>query len=519
MNRSGKTLKLSKKLLQKEKSRLENEPHTADDYFILGTDEEESGDRWFASDISKALRFYQRAYGYYRTSLSLDSTSIDTWYNVSRLLFSVYTQYIKNEGVNLNDLENVSDALKGDESSVIQSLTNIIKIFQTSIEISNSKTRFPWDLYYNAVLCYFEYIEELNQVNDNQFNELVQCFIAARDLLLKVMDFQIVELRQLTTSLETSHESNVEASSVVDNDDHRYISGEETILPSTIVDTCLTGYRLVTAVYESISSDEQLSHLSKPVHPFINTIDTTAILLESEFSNSRTEMIPSLTTAEKDQLTLARLSYVASQAKSFEELKQVWSTSELSDSIEKYMLEASSYRTLIEKLSETSMKLVDQELWKVLSIMNLRLKSAYDQIKVKYDNLKSQRFNNNDETSSIISQLCLILIERADIELERSQLSTTDERTRGILQTNYKNLLKNSLTISQQSGGIRESQSDKLVRQKRQKESLIRLCLVDNKTTPEELDKIVGPGYWEQELSEISELAIYAKFNVGALLS
>ena len=47
-------------------SQTDKEPETVDQCFNKGTEEEESGDRWITSDLSKALRFYQRAFDLYQ---------------------------------------------------------------------------------------------------------------------------------------------------------------------------------------------------------------------------------------------------------------------------------------------------------------------------------------------------------------------------------------------------------------------------------------------------------------------
>ncbi|GME82591.1 unnamed protein product [Ambrosiozyma monospora] len=155
--------------------------------------------------------------------------------------------------------------------------------------------------------------------------------------------------------------------------------------------------------------------------------------------------------------------------------------------------------------------------WNVLSLMTKKYKEAFDMIKHEYDSLKDPKLPNSAKKSSLITQLCSILIERADIDLERSQLGIeVAAKSAAVLRTNHKNFLKSCLVFSKQSGGLRESISDKLARRKKQKEALIRLCLVEEKRSTAELDQIVGGDYWPQELKEISELGVYNQFTIDS---
>ncbi|ESW97530.1 hypothetical protein KL918_001144 [Ogataea parapolymorpha] len=475
----------------------DTQPDSAESLYIRATEEEEFGDRWLGSDLAKALRFYQRAYCLYLESLRLQTDYLDSRYNVSRLLFFVYDRYVKNEAVILDELENCSEALTGTASSVVRPLQEIIQVFQESIQISQTAEDFPWDLYYNAALCYLEYMEELVN-NGDSFSELVSCGQECLELLRKVLEHQMRELAALSSPEEPQ----------VIAKEHEYETQQEAIVPPTVLETCVTGYKILATVYEGAISEDERGLVERKFADAALKLDELASTLVNQYSAPVHDFIPPLSAEDLEQLHLTRLYYEAAKADTFDKLLDLWQGSK---SVEKLLLENESYRTFLAKKDT----IPAATRWHVLSSISNRYKEAFELLKQEYDQLK--RTATNSQLGSKIAQMCSILIERADVDLERSQTATLEEKTRNILATNANKLLRNAITYSQQSGGLRESVLEKLARRKKLKEASTRLCILEGKTSTEELDKIVGRTFWPQELHELKELGIY-KAELGLSL-
>ncbi|KAG7826022.1 hypothetical protein KL909_000074 [Ogataea angusta] len=479
---------------RKSKAKEDTPPNSAESLYIQATEEEGFGDRWLASDLAKALRFYQRAYSLYLESLQLQTDYLDSRYNVSRLLFFVYDRYVKNEAVVLDELENCSEALTGTASSVVRPLRDIIQVFQESIQISRTAADFPWDLYYNAVLCFFEYMEELVK-NGDSFSELVSCGEECLGLLRKVLGHQMTELAALTSPEETQ----------VVAQEHEYETQQEAIVPPTVLETCVTGYRIIATLYDGAVSEDERALVELNFADAAQELEKMVSALVEQYSAPVNEFIPPLSSDDLGQLQLTKLCYEAAKADSFDTLFDIWRGSQ---SVEKLLLENESYRTLLAKKDD----IPAAARWTVLSSISNRYKEAFELLKQEYNQLRKTA--TNSQLGSKLAQMCSILIERADVDLERSQTPTLEDKTRSLLATNANKLLRNAITYSQQSGGLRESVLEKLARRKKLKEASTRLCILEGKTSIEELDKIVGRPFWPQELHELGDLGIY---NVDSL--
>ncbi|KAF8420442.1 hypothetical protein EV426DRAFT_612325 [Tirmania nivea] len=66
-------------------------PQTTDEFIELGTDFEESGDRWRNQDDPKSSRFYMKAIAAYEAALRLTPNSLDAAYNRARLQLIIAT--------------------------------------------------------------------------------------------------------------------------------------------------------------------------------------------------------------------------------------------------------------------------------------------------------------------------------------------------------------------------------------------------------------------------------------------
>ncbi len=497
-----KKMKAGELSVTEEPSQTDKEPETADQCFNKGTEEEESGDRWITSDLSKALRFYQRAFDLYQKTLKMNPKNLDALYNASRLLFSVYTEYIKNEAVNLADLTNCEEALSGNDNSVIQPLEKITSVFQHAVDFvgSHKTDSLPWDLYYNAAICYFEYAEDMTSggyETDAHYDEAIGAMVSSEQLLTAVLKFQMQSLQDTDSGDQKNKEEE-------DDDDD-----DDKIVPTTALETCIDGYRLVTTLYEDACTKKRDQDVEKASQNFISDIDAAASELINAFSaNGRLEA------DQINELRLAKAAFSSSRCTDVLACDNVWKQSQIEDRPDKLLIQAGSYRTLLDKYDEANVEISDDQKWTVLTYMDRLYKQAYRILKAELDEYKlRKKKDHGDDSSNIISQICTIFIEEADIALERSNLTSCDIalKSQSVLVKNFHALLKNAVIYSKKSGGLRESIVGKLMREKRRREALIRMCIADGKTSVAELNSIIGFKHWPQEVQDLAEVAQYSE--------
>ncbi|OWB61532.1 hypothetical protein B5S29_g2426 [[Candida] boidinii] len=532
---------IPKRLLQglsaSKDNKKKKESTTLDELFTDGVDQEESGDRWLSSDLAKALRFYQLSFTSYKKCLEIDPTYFDGIYNLSRLLLSVYNNFVKNEAVNVNLLVNVADAISGD--GVIQSLLDIIRFYENSLNIIENNqvsglTKLPIDMYYNAALCYFELIEDIisnENIDDVKFNDLLLILNKSQLLFNNVLKEQVTELDNFISSF-TNDESEDEKDRSLALKNEEYASIEETVTPSVVLDTVLNCYRLVSTTFEAAITDYQVKRIEEISGSFISDADTISRTLLERFQNKENslgindiDVIPSLTHDEVDELKLTKITFNGSKLINFNEFINNWDNEackiEAFDinregfnkfKIEYLMAKAESYSNILEKSEDEFFinKPTDQEKWEILSTQSTIYKNCFELIKTEFQ--KTSKGINNEHSKNLLS-LCTILIQRCDVDIKRSILNSDQaNKSREILKKNAITFLKSCILYSNQSGGLKETITDKLLKQKRKTEAFLRLTLIEKNFSEEVISKHAGDKInWETELEEILYLNIYDK--------
>lgn len=462
------------------------EPETGADFYDEGVTNEESGDRWFSSDLSKAIRFYYRAHESYKKALKLEPTMIDALYNLPRLEYEVYNKYIKDEAVILNDLDNCAEALSDNKvGGLFQNISSICRCFETSLElltISGNEVALGWEYYFNAGMCYFEYAESLCSELSILQN------LSAESELVKVVERCIFMFQKALGLMESISNSE---------------SNDETINSETLASVCIESFRMLSAIYETLYSQNLVSIMDQFTEYYLEQIDfLSSKLLQNSLSQDTL-----------NALKIAKINERASRELNFDTFCSIWmSENSLNDLLEKQLIETSSFRSFIDKFETAGIAIPDENKWNILSILNSKYKAINNVLRLEVDELSKRTNTENDLLSTKISLLCSVFIERADIDLERSLLDTNEAlQNRQVLMTNSKNLLKNALIFSKKSGGIKESACGKLTRNKRQREAAMRLCLLEGK--PQETwNKIIGENYWPIELNALADIDAYKQF-------
>lgn len=501
------------------------EPATVEEYVETGALEEESGDRWLGSDITKALRFYQRAYTNYLKAIHLDKarSNFDGFYNASRLLFHVYNQYFKTDGVDVYSLVNIAEVLTGDQSSVIQNLSDIVTAHEQACLIGEQLFhRIPQDLLYNMILVYTEVLEveqENNAAND--FQEILQLGLKVQQLIRQLITDQCNEVEKFVVELGKATDANytAEASTVTANEQQREeeYTSETVVQPEDIFETVLTGFRMCQAVYENVANVLELAGANEAINPFIAYLENVA----TELKNFNNEALALVTENQVKELTILRQYMAGLSTNDLDQILAGWNDAGLPATEATYMLAADNIQTFIDRNDLTLMN-PDMGLvyWKALTNMDAKLKLAANIIQHKYNDKKKlpSGSEGNSDLSSLISQLSDIMIARSDIDLQRCQLDIdVAKKNAEVIFKNSKTFLKNAMNLANTSGGLRERASEKLTREYRKVQAVIRLCLLEGKTSIQELDTILGRHRWQAQLPGLVNLGFFEKFGTRSI--
>lgn len=414
--------------------------------------EEESGDRWYGSDPAKALRYYQCAYEMYGKAAA--EGEIDGRYNALRLLFQVYGQYQKVDGVSISDLVGTL-GFAGTPNAVVQDLPLIVRHHEDAIAESGEGA--PSDLLFNAAVVYTDAIAEADLTQ-----EVFHMAQRAMALIERLLNQEFSQ-----TSEGTAKE------------------------PSEIMDVAIAALHLAQAVLEAVEANE-VETANSLVGPFVQRIDAMAGSLQGSAPELQTEYLVARTYAQ------------ALAVGSLDDASKTWEEAGLPDTAEVHMLAADCLETLMHRSGLNARADVDPATyWAVLGRMGLHYKKAQDLLNEKLLQAKGV------STGDTIAQMSKVCTARAEVDLQRARLPVAAAATNGpVLMRNTLALLKNALTIAKRSGGLRETRVEKLQKEHRRLEAVVRLCVLENKSS-EEMDAIVGAGRWQLIFEQVSDLWYY----------
>lgn len=482
-----------------------------------GSIEEESGDRWLGSDLAKSLRFYQKAYDCYLQSMDLEPLNLDSYYNSGRLLFHVYIQYNKTEGVDANELSNVDEVI-GATNSVLQPLANVLYAHEQALKVcSQLQISPPNDLYFNAAMVYTEVVETFE---DEPIESLLDFYQKGLHLYSNLIEDQVRLFKHFLGELQQANQEvnqqvyqdsikelqNTSSTLKLQSTQEEFIS-IELVQPVDIYESLINAYRLIQALFDSAENHEIKLVIDTCELAVISFYEIANTLIEKYSINSiqKVDMIENLTESQVEDLLLAQASLKASTITNLDEIFAIWDP--IPNSLKKYMIMNDNLQIYIDRN-----KLNLLEIWRCLCSMANYLKLAQQQLQDQFQNL--QKASNHESTSGLIIQICSILIARADIDVQRYQIDIDQAKeNQELLLKNAQILLKNAIKFANVSGGLREVVCDKLCRQKKLIDAKLRLCLLEKKTSVEELNEIVGRNKWVKELGELIKLEYYDKFG------
>lgn len=519
----------TKKKRQQDNSSNYHELTTSDDFLNQAVEEEEAGDRFTLLDLSKSLRFYQKAYEYYLQAAEIDCyespNALDAMYNSSRLLFHVYNEFVKDDIVNFQyDLKSIEQVVNSDYL-VLQSLTSICKQHEKAVVayerflLKNEQNIVPWDLYSNLCLVYTELIETTTDLSMDLFKKYINRTVQLNRM---VLDYQVLELQKIVEEFDKfgdkdsfSDDQNFEKmeNSENDNTDQEFAS-QESIIPGTVLETVISAYSFIQSCYEvfqqsyerenngiSTISAQDLKDLKDYATPifdsFSKTLDMIAANLQAKFPPSNDEHMKEgnmgilrplawedLVNLEITKIFIKSLLGSYNDPQSVEEFNLLWSrftenvykNKAASDTLfvatEMNTIIADSYQIFLE---HNISKLLAENGWKMLTIMSSYFRKSQDGLVAQLKEVQERAKKNPNESvelSKIVSKLVEIIISRVDIDVTKvNSPKYAGFRARELqsdsLKKNIAVNLQNCMRYLGMNVGLRESIFDKLTRREK----------------------------------------------------
>lgn len=468
--------------------------------------DEELGDRWLTSDLSKALRFYQSAFEAYTRAikvseeqLSLSGANvqlvsqldrIECYYNALRLLLVVYNQYYSSDCVDISQLGSAPEVLGKGTNSVLQDIDRVISNHENAILVLCEKV--STDLFFNTALAYAEVVESLD--SESKINGAV---IRALALLQQVFAKQTQELRKSLDSANAS-ETNLSASQISTSQNDTQFTQSNTAQPLDIMETEIAFFNLWRAYVENESTASQNIVLSEFQRSLLE-MDAVVDDLSVHYPTSDTA-IP-VNDKQRNEYLIAK-EFARSSLCDIQDAFTQWDNPALPDTAERYMLAADAIQMLIDRkcLSANRNSGSVEVFWAALCKMNVYLKKSQELLlAVNVEMKKTAASDRNFGQGTIILQICTVYIARADVDQQRSRLDHPEGVThREVLRRNAIAFLKNAAALSKQSGGLRETAMEKLQRKKRGVEAQVRLLMIEG-NSQEAIASQLENNIWQEE--------------------
>lgn len=440
---------------------------TQDDYYDEATDYEEQAERWLLSDIKKSLRFYVKAFELYNHGLSAECVTekgtYNIYYNQTRLLLQIYTDYLANNGyinvlqyVNLDDIPNLS--------SVLLSLPQIIEMME--VIYNQVPVQESWDLQFNLLTAYAALVESQDKfsLNGEEVLQLTDKFIKITQNLMKYI------IEELSNWSNTSDNDEEPVNKPVLSDSVKEDLGDSTdeimevsdqITTSSLEDVIANGFKFSELLIEQIIDD------STSVNPTLNLIqinylkeivDKFILQLNDVVETSKQQFRLSLVDINLSLFSLQGVKVIESQ--DMTNIKS-YVTIIPQDSLEVQLLKIDLLQFVINLIDTQNQ---EQEKWKLTTLLNSNMTSA----RTALSTLRSELQNgNNDRLSRTVFQLCDIYVNSSDNELTRWIIKNCEpdsERVQTILMKNAKTHLTNAMKIAEKPCGLQENIVDKLKR-------------------------------------------------------
>lgn len=430
-------------------------PVTVEDFLDCGVEQEENGDRWIDSgDIPKALRFYQKAFGFYdqailgRTTPGNSKFVNDAAFNVARMQYVIYSKVVKT-GL----LEDVDQKTLAETYHVVpKDLEAVARAHALALEISQGEMQV--DLLYTNGQVLAELGEDLEDLS------LLE---KAIDSFQQVLEYQLSEAKKSVIEVEeTSSGDNGDGANATENATEKTeeISVGEVVTPSSIVETIIATLDCFDTVLELcrdeqgpfISSTGQSAEVAEAAIAGIHVLVQEFFGIINQFGVEGTEdgrfTSVALDLAQETAIKFAQV--LSTCAESVDVLVAIWTTEispssvpilekvlghsqtiTLPETPEKYLAASDS---LIGYTERTGIPV--EAAWTAFAHASSLLKKAWEM----------------SSTSPVTIRL-QILIARGDVDLLRSKLALpVAEKNLAVLQKNAINMYTSAVNLPLTSG-------------------------------------------------------------------
>lgn len=515
---------------------------TQNDYYEEATVYEEQAERWLLSDIKKSLRFYIEAFRLYENSLiqgqePTEKGTYDIYYNETRLLLQIYTDYMANEGyinilqyVNLNDIPNVNNILK----SLPEIVEKLEFVYNKFVHTNNDL----WDLEFNLLTSYLSLLEsnETYSIYGENVLELANKFIELAQALIKKQIQELETWQNVITNHDTNNNSYANLiRDTLDEDD----SNKNSVHDGSGIITHSTNSNDKNEETMEVSdqiTQETLSEVLVDCYKFVEVI--LEILTQSKLA---------INGSENNNMNIVQINYLEDLVEKFYlQLNDIISTGLNNiqfdfENLEVAMCTVEGYRTIVQGNLEALKEYIEMEVktkneenylniqfvkidtldfaiecltnhdnkieWELSSTLNKKLTEVRTSLTaVRNDILTTGKFDQkkNNRLSPIVFQLCNIYVSTADNELRRWIIKRdegTDEALKvcEILLKNSKTLLSNAQKIAEKSCGMQETIVDKLRRNYIFNQSKSRLAMLATQERVEPISTILNNGTVTQD--------------------
>lgn len=455
---------------------------------------------------------------------------MDIFYNIARLLFHVHNQYFQTEGVDLYALNNIDEVLNN-EHSVVQPLDSIVKCHMDTTEMLELLgLQVSDDLLYNMGLLYTQVLEIQQENEEANINIIYTTGIKSQEIFRLLLISQMIRLQKFIDELNlidrnVGEHSQGEIHSESGENSTTNVTGQEVLQPPDVFDTVLASYKLSQAMLENISNpQEQIPRFKDIINPFLQGCETAAQDLIASFgenTNTMAEYLSSISQAQINEYNIARVSIKGLMSNDLSEILDLWDNAlpQLPEFPEKYLILVDNIQEFLDR-NEISLTSCNSDsaapemvnvFWKCLTLMSNNLLKAKELLAQEKQRLQTEGLDNVGYTLALISN---VFIKRSDIDLQKSQL-TTHEPSRqheAILFQNSKTFLKSAINVASSSGGLREKITEKLARNQKRVEGMLRLCALEGRNSPDELVRLLGRGTWKNQVPILLQLDYYEKF-------
>lgn len=449
-----------------------------------GADFEESGDRWHSLDLPKALRFYQKAYGSYREAAQSQNPEIaaDALYNALRLLFHVYLNFTKGEGL---DLQQMGIEPGFSEASVVQEILFIVHFHRMALQtVAPSR-----DLQFNAALVMAEAIEASggSEGEAADWKTVAELFAAAAGLLGPLFGLQMQDVERHVRE-QTPESASADEKLALD-------------AVYAVLDTATAAFALSLTLLESVA-DTDFAQAEIIATEFLRSIlppaeEIVAAILRGEIGgafskNNGHDIQPAIA-----DFHVAVTLFQALASNNVHTVREVWKNEKLPDLAPVHMAALDSMESILTRLNLNTAPSDLVDYWDGLSHMAAHLSRAHQILNEQYQAVK-KKLDPGPGTGDLIAQLGKLYMARADVSLQQARLTlSAAEKSRDVLLKNCRTFLTNAEIVVQAKGGIREKVTERAKRQSVLAEVQVRKEVLEGLPSGQAKNTIAGLWYYQ----------------------